>query len=162
MENSDCRRQWFFPSHLGLSQPPPCEKRPSNLNPHYLMSTTREPTVQLCSQLCCPSSLGHNRWKSMSSVTAVSLQGQIMGCREWLSHDIFQVMNPALGNLKTVDGSCEGRYEWLTRHKSTSVCLFNARGFDKTPQELAQGLQHCSFKLQQAPWQICCIRVWGG
>lgn len=76
-KNSDCRRQWCFPSHLGLSQPPPREKRPSNLNPHYLMSTTREPTAQLCSQLCCPSSLGHNRWKSMSSETAiaVSLQG---------------------------------------------------------------------------------------
>lgn len=52
-ENSDCRRQWCFPSHLGL--------RPSNLNPYYLMPTTQEPTAQLCSLLFCPSSLGYNQ-----------------------------------------------------------------------------------------------------
>lgn len=108
-ENSDCRRQWFFPSHVGLNQPPPSEKNPNNVNPHYLMSETREPKAQLCSQLCCPSSLGHNRWESMSSLIAVSLQGHTMARREWLSCDIFQVMNPAFGNLKIVDGSCEAR-----------------------------------------------------
>lgn len=114
-ENSDCRRQRLFPSHLGLSQAPPCKKRPSNLNPYYLMSITREPTAQLC----CPSSLGHNQWKSVSSGTAVTLQGHIMGCREWLSRDVLSVMKPALGK------SCWWQLwsqVWLTRHKSTSVC----------------------------------------
>lgn len=80
--NSDCRRQWFIPCHLGLSQALPCEKRPSNLNPHYLMSTTREPTAQPCSQLCCPPSLGYNQWKSLSSGTAVSLQDITWACPE--------------------------------------------------------------------------------
>lgn len=69
-----------------------------------------------------------------------------MGCREWLSHDIFQVMNPALGNLKIVDGSCEARYEWFTRHKSTSVCLFNAlaRHHMSLPRARSTAASSCS------------------
>lgn len=46
MENSDCRRQWFFPSHLGLSQAPPPilpDVQPGNPQHSSVLSSAAHP-----------------------------------------------------------------------------------------------------------------------
>jgi len=56
----------------------------------------------------------------MVSVIANSLDSHTMGRGERPPHDIFHVVNPTLGNLKSVDAACEARYERFT---SVSVLI---------------------------------------